>query len=61
MTLNKIADNVERWEIALQRAQDSQERLKRRLNDLTIKVARLRAKITKYKPYKTYKEREAGK
>ncbi len=58
MTISQIAAKVEHWEIALQRAQDSQIKLNRRLDVLTIKIDRLKAKIAKNKPYKTYYERE---
>ena len=61
MTLSRIADNVERWQDTLQKTQTAQERLKRRLDVVTVRVERLKAKIAKNKAYKTYYEREVAR
>ena len=57
VTLDRTADNVERWQDALQKAQTAQERLKRRLDVVTVRVETLKAKIVKNMAYKTYYER----
>lgn len=69
MTLEKIASNLEKWQAQQERLQarldnenehyeKNKERYNRIVNKITSRMYALKQKIEKYKPYKTYYERE---
>lgn len=61
MTLESISVNMERWKVALRKAQDAEIRLQRRLDIVRHRRERLEAKIKKYGAYASYYKKGGGK